>query len=132
VEFFGQKDLHGVDDTMAKPSMDLSASIGKLLEEQDGDLLREGIRVPAQALMEIEVAGLLGAERHERTDDRTGYRNGSRVRTWDTRVGTIQLEIPKVRPRRRCSNRGGVPSTPCSRWCKRRTCTASRRGQWTS
>lgn len=83
---------------MAKPSMDLSAFIGKLLEEQDGDILREGIRVLAQALMETEVAGLLGAERHERTEDRSGYRNGSRVRTWDTRVGTIQLEIPKVRP----------------------------------
>lgn len=83
---------------MAKPSMDLTAFIGKLLEEQDGDILREGIRVLAQALMEAEVAGLLGAERHERTEDRTGYRNGSRVRTWDTRVGTIQLEIPKVRP----------------------------------
>jgi len=83
---------------MAKPSMDLSAFVGKLLEEQDGDVLREGVRVLAQALMETEVAGLLGAERHERTDERQGYRNGSRGRTWQTRVGTIQLEIPKVRP----------------------------------
>ena len=45
---------------MAKPSMDLSAFVGKLLEEQDGDVLREGVRVLAQALMETEVAGLLG------------------------------------------------------------------------
>jgi putative transposase len=84
--------------TMAKASMDLSAFIGKLLEEQDGDVLREGIRVLAQALMETEVAGLIGAERHERAADRSGYRNGYRVRTWDTRVGTIELAIPKVRP----------------------------------
>ena len=83
---------------MAKPRMDLSAFVGKLLEEQDGDVLREGIRVLSQALMETEVAGLIGAERHERTGDRTAYRNGSRTRTWDTRMGTIELAIPKVRP----------------------------------
>src|SRR4051794_4277454 len=64
---------------MAKPGMDLSAFVGKLLEEQDGDVLREGIRVLSQALMETEVAGLIGAERHERTGDRTAYRNGART-----------------------------------------------------
>jgi transposase-like protein len=78
--------------------MDLTAFVGKLLEEQDGDVLREGIRVLSQALMESEVAGLIGAERHERSGDRTAYRNGSRTRTWDTRVGTIELAIPKVTP----------------------------------
>jgi transposase-like protein len=61
------------------------------------------------------VAGLLGAERYERTGERAGYRNGYRVRTWDTRVGTIELAIPKVKPgsyfpsllepRRRAGNR---------------------------
>jgi transposase-like protein len=83
--------------TMAKARMDLSAFVGKLLEEQDGDVLREGIRVLAQALMETEVAGLIGAERHERTGERTTYRNGYRTRTWDTRMGTIELAIPKLR-----------------------------------
>jgi transposase-like protein len=78
--------------------MDLPAFVGTLLEEQDGDVLREGIRVLSQALMETEVAGLIGAERHERTGERTAYRNGSRLRTWDTRVGTIELAIPKIRP----------------------------------
>jgi transposase-like protein len=77
--------------------MDLSAFVGKLLEEQDGDVLREGIRVLSQALMETEVAGLIGAERHERTGERATYRNGYRLRTWDTRVGTIELAIPKLR-----------------------------------
>jgi transposase-like protein len=75
---------------MAKPRMDLSAFVGKLLEEQDGDVLREGVRVLAQALMEIEVDGVLGAERYERTEERSGDRNGTRPRTWDTRVGTIE------------------------------------------
>lgn len=83
---------------MAKARMDLTAFVGKLLEEQDGDVLREGIRVLSQALMESEVAGLIGAERHERSGDRTAYRNGTRTRTWDTRVGTIELAIPKVTP----------------------------------
>ena len=83
---------------MAKPRMDLSAFVGKLLEEQDGDVLREGVRVLAQALMEAEVTDLVGAEPYERTPERTAYRNGSRTRTWDTRVGTIELAVPKVRP----------------------------------
>ena len=83
--------------TMAKARMDLNAFVGKLLEEQDGDVLREGIRVLSQALMESEVAGLIGAERHERSGERTTYRNGYRTRTWDTRMGTIELAIPKLR-----------------------------------
>ncbi len=83
---------------MAKPRMDLTAFVGKLLEEQDGDVLREGIRVLSQALMESEVADLIGAERYERSDQRTALRNGTRPRTWDTRVGTVELAIPKVRP----------------------------------
>jgi putative transposase len=82
---------------MAKGKMDLSTFVGKLLEEQDGDVLREGIRVLSQALMESEVAGLIGADRYERTSDRHTYRNGYRLRTWDTRVGTIELAIPKLR-----------------------------------
>jgi len=83
---------------MAKARMDLTTFVGKLLEEQDGDVLREGVRVLAQALMETEVTALVGAERHERSDERTAYRNGTRGRTWDTRVGTVDLAIPKVRP----------------------------------
>lgn len=82
---------------MAKARMDLNAFVGKLLEEQDGDVLREGIRVLSQALMETEVAGLIGAGRHERSGARTTYRNGHRTRTWDTRMGTIELAIPKLR-----------------------------------
>ena len=117
---------------MAKPRMDLSAFVGKFLEEQDGDVLREGIRVLSQALMETEVAGLIGAERHERTGERTAYRNGSRTRTWDTRMGTIELAIPKVRQGRispRCCSPADGPSTRCWPWCRRPTCTASRRGK---
>ena len=47
--------------------------------------------------MEVEVCGHIGAQRYERTASRTTYRNGYRPRRWDTRVGTIELEIPKLR-----------------------------------
>lgn len=83
---------------MAKGRMDLSAFVGKLLAEHDGDVLREGVRVLAQALMEAEVSSRIGGERYERSEDRTAYRNGYRTRTWDTRVGTLELAIPKVQP----------------------------------
>jgi hypothetical protein len=117
---------------MAKPRMDLSAFVGKLLEEQDGDVLREGIRVLSQALMETEVAGLIGADRHERTPERTGHRNGYRMRTWDTRVGTIELAIrrsDRARTFLRSSSPAGGRSTRSSRWCRKPTCMASRRGK---
>lgn len=64
---------------------------------EQADFLREGVRVLAQELMELEVAEQLGAERHERTPERAGYRNGYRERPWDTRVGTIELKVPRVR-----------------------------------
>lgn len=82
---------------MANTKMDLSAFVSKLLEEQDGDTLREGVRVLAQALMETEVTTLVGAGRYERSGERSSYRNGYRTRSWDTRVGTIELAIPKIR-----------------------------------
>ena len=65
--------------------------------ERDADFLREGARVLSQALMELEVTQHVGAERHERTAERTGQRNGHRERQWDTRVGTIDLRVPRVR-----------------------------------
>ena len=51
----------------------------------------------SQEVMEIEVAQHLGAERYERAADRSGERNGYRERTWDTRVGSIELRVPRVR-----------------------------------
>jgi len=59
--------------------MDLSAFVGKLLEVQDSDVLREGIRVLSQALMETEVAGLIGADRHERTFKLKFHLRSSRI-----------------------------------------------------
>lgn len=83
---------------MAKARMDLETFVGKLLSEDDVDVLREGVQVLAQAVMEAEVSSQIGAGRYERTDDRIAHRNGSRTRRWDTRVGTIELPIPKITP----------------------------------
>jgi transposase-like protein len=64
----------------------------------DVDFLREGVRTLAQALMEVEVATQVGAERGERAPDRrVTHRNGYRPRDWDTRVGTVELAVPKLR-----------------------------------
>src|SRR5215211_1636514 len=65
--------------------------------ERDADVLRDGARVLSQALLKLEVTQHLGAERHARTAERTGQRNGYRERLWDTRVGTLDLRVPRVR-----------------------------------
>src|ERR671921_741572 len=78
-------------------SMALAELVRKAEQAGDVDFLREGVRVLSQALMEVEVSQHLGAERYERTAERTGQRNGYREREWDTRVGTIGLRVPRVR-----------------------------------
>jgi transposase-like protein len=76
--------------------MDITSFVGKLLEQDDVDALREGVRVLAQAVMETEVSTQIGAAPYERSPERVAYRNGYRTRRWDTRVGSIELKIPKV------------------------------------
>ena len=78
-------------------SMALAELLRKADAEPDLDTLREGVRVMTQALMELEVAQHLGAERYQRTPERQGERNGYRDRQWDTRVGTLELRVPRVR-----------------------------------
>ena len=69
-----------------------------LLEKSsDADLLREMIGFTAQRLMELEVEGLTGAAHGERSPDRINQRNGYRDRAWETRAGTVELHIPKLR-----------------------------------
>ena len=75
----------------------LSELLRKAMIEQDADFLKEGVRVLSQALMEMEVQHHVGAGRHERSASRTGQRNGYRERNWDTRVGTVELKVPRVR-----------------------------------
>ena len=66
-------------------------------EDPEVDFLREGMRWLIQELMETEVSAQIGAERYQRSDERTTQRNGYRTRAWDTRLGTVELAIPKLR-----------------------------------
>src|SRR6059058_2557614 len=82
---------------MASPRMTLLDLLNKSEQGADPNFLRDGVRLLAQELMDAEVSDLVGAEPHERTAGRTTYRNGYRDREWDTRVGTLELQIPKLR-----------------------------------
>lgn len=82
---------------MTQISMDVLNRIRKGLEHTDADGLRDMVRVMAEALMSAEVDSVCGAEHGERSPDRVNYRNGFRSRRWDTRVGSIDLRIPKLR-----------------------------------
>ena len=62
-----------------------------------GELIPELARHGLQQLIELEVAAFLGADRHERTEERLGHRNGYRSRTLTTQVGDLALQIPKLR-----------------------------------
>jgi transposase-like protein len=66
-------------------------------QEPGGDFLREAMRGLIRELMEAEVSAQIGAQRYERADERTTQRNGYRERSWDTRLGTMELQIPKLR-----------------------------------
>lgn len=69
-----------------------------LLEKgSDATFLREMIGFAAQRLMELETEGLCGAGHGERSADRRNQRNGYRERDWQTRAGTVELRIPKLR-----------------------------------
>jgi putative transposase len=68
-----------------------------LAKAGDGDFLRSVAEAVVQLLMEADVEGAIGAGRHERSAERQTWRNGYRDRTLDTRLGTLQLRIPKLR-----------------------------------
>jgi transposase-like protein len=73
-------------------------SLRTVLEKSvDADLLREMVGFAAQRLMELEVESLTGAAHGERSPDRVNHRNGYRDRDWETRAGTVELRIPKLR-----------------------------------
>ena len=114
----------------------LSELLRKAMIDQDADFLKEGVRVLSQALMEMEVEQHVGAAPHERSAERVGQRNGYRERSWDTRVGTVELKVPRVR------DGGYFPSLPWSRvgrprgrylpLSRRPTCTVSQPARWMS
>ena len=82
---------------MITKSMDALVWLRKQLETGDNDLLREMVRSFAEGLMGAEADLVCGAPYRVVSPDRTNRRNGYRTRRWDTRVGTIDLRIPKLR-----------------------------------
>jgi len=66
-------------------------------QEGEPDFLREVGRWTVQDLREAEVSAQIGADRYQRAEERATYRNGYRTREWDTRVGTLELAVPKLR-----------------------------------
>ena len=81
---------------MVKHSMDLLELLRKRGMDGDVDFLREALRVLVDTIMDAEVSAQIGAEHGERSPERVTYRNGYRNRTWDTRVGTTELNIKGV------------------------------------
>jgi transposase-like protein len=116
---------------------DAMMDLRTLLEKTpDADLLREMIGFAAKRLMELEVGALTNAAWGEKSRERLGQRNGYRERPWETRAGTVDLRVPKLRkgsyfpgflhPRR------VVEKALVAVIRGRPTCTGSRRGRSTT
>ena len=82
---------------MVKERMDLLELLRKGGMDGDVGFLREALRVLVEGIMDAEVSSRIGAEYGERSPERVTQRNGYRSRAWDTRVGTMDLHIPKLR-----------------------------------
>lgn len=80
---------------------DITMALMELLRKHeldiDGDFLREGVQLLMQMLIELEASEQIGAGRYERSSERVTQRNGYRARLWETRVGEVPLQIPKLR-----------------------------------
>lgn len=84
---------------MAKDRIDRNELLSKLLEsaKEGEDPLRAIAEMVTDFIMEAEVSAKVGAEPYERSEDRVTQRNGHRERRWDTRLGTLTLQVPKLR-----------------------------------
>jgi transposase-like protein len=71
--------------------------LGAIQKSDDGDFLKTVAEAALQRIMDFDVENLIGAGRHERSADRLAYRNGYRERSLETRLGTLDLKIPKLR-----------------------------------
>ena len=81
----------------ATPSIELPAWMAEQLSQASPDLLRQMVQIFAEALMSADADAVCGAGYGQRSPDRTNTRNGYRQRGWDTRAGSIELAVPKLR-----------------------------------
>jgi putative transposase len=81
----------------ATPSIELPAWMAEQLSQASPDLLRQMVQIFAEALMSADADAVCGAAYGQRSPDRTNTRNGYRWRGWDTRAGSIELAVPKLR-----------------------------------
>ena len=81
----------------ATPSIDVSGWLEEQLAQASPDLLRAMVTTFAEALMSAEADAVCGAGYGERSQERVNIRNGYRRREWDTRAGTVELAIPRLR-----------------------------------
>src|SRR5689334_14196530 len=81
----------------AEQSLNVASVLREHLESASPDLLREMVKTFADLLMSAEADAVCGAEYGERSEERVNSRNGYRPREWDTRAGTVELAVPKLR-----------------------------------
>lgn len=83
---------------MVKDRMDVLETIRKRVgSDEEFDLLKDLVQVFVHELMSAEVDALCGAGKGERSDERVNQRNGYRGRRWDTRAGSIDVQVPRLR-----------------------------------
>ena len=82
---------------MVDYTMEVTDWLRKQLEDAHPDLLRAMVKEFAEALMSADADGVCGAGYGERSSQRVNRRNGYRERDWDTRVGSIELAVPRLR-----------------------------------
>jgi putative transposase len=82
---------------MTQTSVALKQYLSNVGLDGDADFLRESIQLLTQMLIELEAEERIGAEKYVRTSTRSNQRNGYRPRSWETRVGEVDLRIPKLR-----------------------------------
>jgi putative transposase len=81
----------------ALESVDAAGWLRQQAGDGNPDVLATMVTAFANALMSAEADAICGAEYGQRSDERTNRRNGYRPREWDTRAGTVELQIPKLR-----------------------------------
>jgi len=121
----------------AGPSIDLPAWMTEQLSQASPDLLRQMVQTFAEALMSADADAVCGARYGQRSPDRINSRNGYRRREWDTRAGSIDLAIPKLRegsyfPEWLLERRRRAESALISVWSPSPICSVSVPGGWRS